>query len=242
MDDETPGVPEWVVTYGDMMSLLLTFFIMLVSLSAVVADQRYRAILDALQQYVGYATTAQAPPGSHFPLNSPIGGLETLGSYTNEEDGRGGIKSKGATGEDFRALRTPEGSPLLMRDVVEFDRDSVVLSAAAKRGLTGIADELAGKPNKIEIRSHASPEKMPDGGTPDKLELTYRRARTVVDFLAASGISRDRFRLTAVGDVEPLPATGDKTALQHDRVEVLMLDTFADEYVGPRPVSDQEAE
>ncbi|MBL4886213.1 MAG: flagellar motor protein MotB, partial [Planctomycetaceae bacterium] len=34
-DDEPPGVPEWVVTYGDMMSLLLTFFIMLVSLSEV---------------------------------------------------------------------------------------------------------------------------------------------------------------------------------------------------------------
>ena len=44
-DDGPPGVPEWVVTYGDMMSLLLTFFIMLVSLSEVVADQKYRAIL-----------------------------------------------------------------------------------------------------------------------------------------------------------------------------------------------------
>ena len=32
-NDSSPGVPEWVVTYGDMMSLLLTFFIMLVSLS-----------------------------------------------------------------------------------------------------------------------------------------------------------------------------------------------------------------
>lgn len=29
------GAPEWVVTYGDMMSLLLTFFILLVSLSAL---------------------------------------------------------------------------------------------------------------------------------------------------------------------------------------------------------------
>ena len=32
-EDSVPGVPEWVVTYGDMMSLLLTFFIMLVSMS-----------------------------------------------------------------------------------------------------------------------------------------------------------------------------------------------------------------
>jgi chemotaxis protein MotB len=53
MDDDSPGVPEWVVTYGDMMSLLLTFFIMLVSLSEVVAENKYRAILDALQKYTG---------------------------------------------------------------------------------------------------------------------------------------------------------------------------------------------
>ena len=32
-EEEQGGVPEWVVTYGDMMSLLLTFFIMLVSMS-----------------------------------------------------------------------------------------------------------------------------------------------------------------------------------------------------------------
>ena len=29
--DDEPGIPAWVVTYGDMMSLLLTFFILLLS-------------------------------------------------------------------------------------------------------------------------------------------------------------------------------------------------------------------
>ncbi|VAX39948.1 Flagellar motor rotation protein MotB, partial [hydrothermal vent metagenome] len=71
-EDEAPGVPEWVVTYGDMMSLLLTFFIMLVSLSEVVADQKYRAVLDSLQQYTGYRGSPKAPAGTSFPLNSMI--------------------------------------------------------------------------------------------------------------------------------------------------------------------------
>ncbi|MCA9240906.1 MAG: flagellar motor protein MotB, partial [Planctomycetales bacterium] len=31
-EEPPPGIPEWVVTFGDMMSLLLTFFIMLVSM------------------------------------------------------------------------------------------------------------------------------------------------------------------------------------------------------------------
>ena len=42
------GIPEWVVTFGDMMSLLLTFFIMLVSLSEMKDDGgNLRAMLDA---------------------------------------------------------------------------------------------------------------------------------------------------------------------------------------------------
>ena len=30
---EAPGVPEWVVTYGDMMTLLLCFFVLLQAFS-----------------------------------------------------------------------------------------------------------------------------------------------------------------------------------------------------------------
>jgi hypothetical protein len=48
------GVPEWVVTFGDMMSLLLTFFIMLVSFSELKSEEKYQALMDALQrQYRG---------------------------------------------------------------------------------------------------------------------------------------------------------------------------------------------
>ncbi len=49
-DDPPPGVPEWVVTYGDMMSLLLTFFIMLVSMAEMKQDGKVRAALNALEQ------------------------------------------------------------------------------------------------------------------------------------------------------------------------------------------------
>ena len=43
-EDPPAGVPEWVVTYGDMMSLLLTFFIMLVSMSKIKEEGTMRAL------------------------------------------------------------------------------------------------------------------------------------------------------------------------------------------------------
>ena len=52
--DDGGGVPEWVVTFGDMMSLLLTFFIMLVSMSEVKEQERYQAMVDSIRQRFGH--------------------------------------------------------------------------------------------------------------------------------------------------------------------------------------------
>ena len=40
-EDPPAGVPEWVVSFGDMMSLLLTFFIMLVSMSEMMKFEKH---------------------------------------------------------------------------------------------------------------------------------------------------------------------------------------------------------
>jgi len=50
---EQPGVPEWMVTYGDLMSLLLTFFILLASFSELKKPREYQRVVDAIQDELG---------------------------------------------------------------------------------------------------------------------------------------------------------------------------------------------
>ena len=239
-DDGPPGVPEWVVTYGDMMSLLLTFFIMLVSLSEVVAEKKYRAILESLEQYIGYQTASVSPPGTNFPVNSMAAQLEAkLGSFTNKDRGHGGVKTQSTQGPDLRVLRTREGSAHRVGKRIPFAPHDATLAEAAKLQLTAIARTLAGKPNKIEIRAHASPGPVPsDFGYQNKTVLTYHRARNVLRFLEKQGIAHGRLRITAVSDAEPLSKTGDQRSRQLDRAEVFISDAFVSEYIGPRDIPE----
>ena len=117
-DDAPPGVPEWVVTYGDMMSLLLTFFIMLVSMSEVKANEKYRAIVEALSRYMGYPTAAESPAGENFPMNSLIEKLQTLGSHLNDADGHGGVRRQSLDGEDMRVFRNREGNVIPVGSII----------------------------------------------------------------------------------------------------------------------------
>jgi chemotaxis protein MotB len=236
MDDDAPaGVPEWVVTYGDMMSLLLTFFIMLVSLSEIVADKKYRAVVEALQKYVGYRTSPKAPPGKRFPLNSIFERLRTLGSHYNKREGYGGVPTEAPTGNEVRVFHSPQGTSLRVGGPIPFDAGVTELSANAVRRLNGISEMLAGKPNKIEIVGHVSPGPLP-AHTPvaNRWLLSYLRARAVRDYLLAHGVQEIRMRIRAAADNEPLTETGDERSRQHDRVEIHILNRFAEDYIGPR--------
>lgn len=235
-EDPPPGVPEWVVTYGDMMSLLLTFFIMLVSLSEVAGDKKYMQVLESIQKGIGYRSGKLSPPGKGFPLNSMVEQLSTLGAHSDTGEGRGGVKTlQSVEGADSRVYVQRHGKPIPAGPPIFFDHQQSTLTDEARRRLETIAQTLSGKPNKIEIRGHTSSAAQADEHTVvEQFALSYARARLVFDVLAAQGIEKDRMRILALGDNEPPEiASGAQTA-QADRVEVVVLDVFSSEYVGPK--------
>ncbi len=241
-DDAPPGVPEWVVTYGDMMSLLLTFFIMLVSMSEVKADRKYRAVLASLTESFGYVAGPAAPSGENFPLSSLIERLDTLGSHGGDK-GRGGLKRPGSAGDDLRVLRNRAGRPV-SEGGLTFPAGSAELTPAGRSRVAALAAALAGKPNKIDVRGYAPERTLSESRPaaadrsvpvvapkPDRRpaprELAYRRAKAVLVALEAAGLRHDRLRLSTV--VEPADA-----AAASDRVEVFALDQHSGDLVGPR--------
>lgn len=234
-EDPPAGVPEWVVTYGDMMSLLLTFFIMLVSLSELKGDKKYQAMVQSIMKRMGYELGPEVPPGKSFPLDSAIDKLRTLGAQTKTDTGRGGVKVPGPDGEDLRVFKGREGNSISLGGPLLFAPGSDQLAPGGAAIISRVALELAGKPNKIDIRGHTGNAPLPaDSPWADKFALGYARARRVYDLFVEQGISRDRMRISSAGDTEPLPAGNDKRPQYVDRVEVYALDAFSREFIGSK--------
>src|SRR5437868_5109337 len=98
-EDPPAGAPEWVVTYGDMMSLLLTFFIMLVSMSELKTDEgKYRAMMDAVKQIFGPQFGHAGAPGASLQKTSMYNKLASLGAASEGGVMRSSRKAKGPGG------------------------------------------------------------------------------------------------------------------------------------------------
>ena len=92
-EDDACGIPEWVVTFGDMMSLLLTFFTMLVSLSEIKEEEKYQALVESVKKQFGYTKSiTSVTPGDIKPRNSAIAKIATMGKAKKQDTMKGGDK------------------------------------------------------------------------------------------------------------------------------------------------------
>jgi len=238
MDDEPDeiGIPEWVVTFGDMMSLLLTFFIMLVSLSEIKDEEKYQSLVDSMQQQFGYTKTSSiVTPGDSRPRSAEFSVLSTTGRAKKKDTAKGGVPDKAPTGEDPLVRIIRPGQMTAVGSVISFELGSDQLSDANRMALESVAAQLRGKPQKIEVRGHVSAEYAARAiGTDEPVQLGFRRAMVVRNVLIeAHGLSPSRFRISSAGDSEPMHRAGGSIAIaRNPRVEVFLLDETVDNLHG----------
>jgi chemotaxis protein MotB len=229
------GAPDWVVTYGDMMSLLLTFFVMLVSMSEVTEQQRYQAMVDSLHRQFGYDLSFdQVMPGEEKPRNSILDFLATLGRARRTATMDGGDKVRAPVGDNPRVRNIRPGKQVAMGGTFYFDESEVELTEHNKRQLQIAAQELGGKTQKIEIRGHASHKPLAKNSPyGDRWDLAYARCRKVMQFLAQLGIDPVRFRIAVAANNEPLYLGSDRAKqTMNSRVEVVMMDEWVEDLEG----------
>ena len=233
--DEGGGAPEWMVTFGDLMSLLLTFFILLLSFSNMDVV-KYRQMLGSMKDAFGVqkadATALEKPTGSLF---SDVGGLP--GQDPNE------LKIKKIMQELKKLVkeerlehmvnieRKERGVLMRIKGELMFRSGDAHVRYTFQKTLRKISKAIEKVDNQIIVEGHTDDLPIRTGRFPSNWELSSARAGAVVRYLSQNP-KIDAKRFTAVGyaDTKPIvPNTNAINRSKNRRVELLFVDNKSKE-------------
>lgn len=228
---EKQGVPEWVVTYGDLMSLLLCFFILLAAFSELKQPREYRKAIESIQEALGFEGGLGQIINLGNPRNSQINRMRQKASMAGERPSRSDINESNISGRDQTVSRVHEGNRWLIGGTITFEAGSAELTEQGKSKLRDAAEKMRGGSRKVLLRGHAWG--MADRSTGlDLKAMSFERARSVERFLIGECDVRSEILLpVAVGDTEPLGTGGSATEAvgQNRRVEIMVTEVQLDE-------------
>ncbi len=233
-EQSAKGVPEWVVTFGDMMSLLLCFFIFLQMFSELKRDHEYQRVITAVQEAFGFSGGIGVLPVDDLPLTSVIETMEAMARKKDGEQSRVSHNDEaGVHGPNLRVTKVQEGIVFTLGGPATFAPESAELQPAAKREIEQLAVMLAGRSNKIRIIGHAAKKYLSPGSPWQDLdELSFARAQGVRALLVELGLDDEVFQIVAAGTREPANprAMDEMSAAENRRVQIILTENLVEDF------------
>jgi chemotaxis protein MotB len=219
------GAPAWMVTYGDMVTLLLTFFVLLLAMSEVKKDQRLLEFMQAVREAFGYVGGDRQLPTDDVEVPKNVDEMTVLVIPVYPER-FGYTTDQGPTGERHLVQNIRPGEHYQPGGRFHFPELSAELDEQETARIAECAQEMRGHTTLIEVRGHCS--KVPVDGTPfkDHMHLSIERARAVAKALIQNGINPQRIHIVGAGTTQPItPTAYDLVERQkNDVVELLQID------------------
>ena len=236
------GAPDWMVTYGDMMTLLFCFFVIIVSMSEIKKDIEFEKVLESIREAFGYKGGAGKLPSPTSPKNSTIKPMTQL-ILRKFQLQIGKSSDEGIEGENPSVTRIRDGLEFTSGGIVMFAPGKARLLEPAKAELDEYIPVIIGMNTKIRIKGHAN-KKSPEMYAPfkDLDDLSYARAKSVKEYLISKGIRANRITLEACGANEPLKSQpyDDNNKAKNRRVSIIATEKIVDEYKGEPFDSDDK--
>lgn len=239
-DDDRPnelveeGAPLWTTTFGDLMSLLLTFFILLYSMSEIKQDKFLQAS-QSLREAIG--GTAEDVPEDPMALVDEE--LDPEMYLESMEAGEVMLESVAAAymeviakrleqfieendlQNEFSVEREEDGVYLRMQSSALFASGSGVLQEKAVR-MIGLLSEITSSIDVGAVVSgHADNQPISTAQFASNWELSAARAAGVARHLVESGQAPDMVRVESFGEYKPVTSNDTPEGrAQNRRVDV----------------------
>lgn len=200
-----PRVDGWIMTYADMMSLLLTFFILIVSFSSL-QQSKFKQAAQSLQEAFGLLQNQESVIDFQNPVypDRPDDSND-IAVYYEMQELEQVILDKGLD---------QEVEIQLQENGVMFRIQAPFLFASGQAKLRNeprqILEELSGLfrkfPHQIRIEGHTDSVPINSPEYPSNWELSAARAVTVARYFQGLGLPPDRIAATGYGEYHPIEA------------------------------------
>ncbi|PYZ93779.1 flagellar motor protein MotS [Salipaludibacillus keqinensis] len=238
---EEKGAPKWMVTFSDMMTLILVFFILLFSMSVVDA-QKFRAIADSFQDravfdfnpsLIPFENPAEDRDVKDDPFEEDIDPFESFIEMDEDdmseqlddllEEVTEYLEENELT-EEITASRDDRGVVLVLQEQALFESARAEIITDAEPFLGKVGTLLSTIPNMVKVEGHTDSRPISTAQFPSNWELSGARASSVIRFLIdEQDLEAERFLAVGYGDTRPVAPNTTADNLQQNRRVVLVI-------------------
>ena len=214
---------RWLLTYSDLITLLLIFFIVLYSMSAVDA-KKFNEMSQSLSVAFGSGGKNGVLTGGRSIAPGEKVFKERREMLNTQEKIRRMIAQKGLEGKVSTDV-TDRGLVISVKDTVLFAAGSADLTERAAEVIAGVANILSSTPNAIRVEGHTDTVPIHTSRFPSNWELSTTRAICVLRYFIQSGhISPERLSAAGYGEYKPaFPNSSERNRALNRRVDIVLL-------------------
>jgi len=239
-DEKHSGMERWLITYSDMITLLLIFFIVMYSLGQLDLE-KFRYLAQSLSQAMGGGGEILISPGPS--VASGKSGVKSLPSKAEQQE----LKQLAKVKEELTSYikksdlqakvsvtSEERGVVLSFQEEVLFVIGSAELTPEATEVIRKISPVLLKVPNYIRIEGHTCDLPIRNNFYQSNWELSSARATTVVkELINKHSFPPQRLAALAYGEYRPkVPNDSEIHRQMNRRVDIIILRR---EYQGSEP-------
>ena len=217
-DSEDKG-GKWLTTFNDMVTLLLTFMVLVLSLSkldvAKVKEASY-----SLSSACGFLQSGELIDIKVFtPFVKPLSGVAITDRMIKRE-----LSDRINEIGEMNAVVVEEGVSAILRDTLLFETGSAEITAKNLQVIKALCSILKETDCQIRVEGHTDDIPISNNQFSSNWELSTARAVNVVKyFISEGGVLPERLSAAGYADSKPLfPNVSDHNRELNRRVEVIL--------------------
>ena len=220
----------WLVTFADLMTLLIVFFVLILTMSVMDTTVITRiSSRTASLSPILMSGPGRIPERIHLieqVLRDPFNVLEKRNRIKDllfPLDILPKELSPGELERNLEILAHPEGVVIVLTDSLLFEKDSHNLDSVGKALLDALIPVILVVNADLNISGHTNPGTV-EGR--DDYELSFMRAAGVLEHFLQARLAPDRFSISGYGPDKPLfTDDGPESGRKNRRVEILVKST-----------------